>query len=169
MLLPAPTSCRNLIAGGGIVLLHIRSGETYPISFLALQPYDIKDQMHDWEENFDWSVYFGQRGIEVYKMVIRGNDVIQGAIALERKEDHIWVHLIESVPSERKELDLIGEHLIAFACKRSMELGFEGVVAFHSKEKQRLMQYYVHVIGASYIGGGLMVIDEPVAERLVML
>ncbi|QQZ64575.1 hypothetical protein JI735_34675 (plasmid) [Paenibacillus sonchi] len=151
------------------MLLHISSGEKYPISFLALQPYDIEDQMHDWEKGFDWSVYFGQRGIEVYKMVVRGNDVIQGAIALECKEDHVWVHLIESVPSERKEFDLIGEHLMSFACKRSMELDFEGAVAFQSKKKQRLMQYYVDVIGASHISGGLMVIDEPVAEHLVML
>lgn len=151
------------------MLLHILSGETYPISFLPLEPYDIEDQMYDWQENFDWSVYFGQRGTEVYKMVIRGNDVMQGAIALERKEDHIWVHLIESVPNERKEFDLIGEHLLAFACKRSMELGFEGAIAFKSKKKQRLMLYYVNVIGASHFGGGLMVVPEPVAERLVML
>ncbi len=57
--------------------------------------------------------------------------LLQGAIALERREDLVWVHLIESVPFKRKEFDLIGEHLIAFVCKRSMELGFEGAVAFH--------------------------------------
>ncbi|WP_150274168.1 hypothetical protein [Paenibacillus tepidiphilus] len=151
------------------MLLHIRSGERYPVSFLALQPIDIKKQMQDWELGFDWSIYFGQSGIEVYKMVIRGNDVIQGVIALERREDHVWVHLIESIPVERKELDLIGEHLIALACKRSMELGFEGAVALQSKRKERLMLYYMNVIGASHFGGGLMVIDEPVAQHLVML
>ncbi|THF75724.1 hypothetical protein [Cohnella fermenti] len=151
------------------MLLHIRSGESYHVSFLALQPYDIEEQMSDWEEAFDWSVYFGRNGIEVYKMVIRGNGVVQGAIALEIKQDHIWIHLIESVPSERKEFDLIGEHLMAYACKRSKELGFDGVVAFHSKKKQRLMQYYTNVIGASHVGGGLMVIDERAAERLAML
>ncbi len=72
------------IMGGGCVLLHSRSCETYPVSFLSLQPYDIKDQMHDWNEAFDWTVYFGHRGVEVYKMVICGNDVILGVIALER-------------------------------------------------------------------------------------
>ncbi|KRE35617.1 hypothetical protein [Paenibacillus sp. Soil522] len=151
------------------MLLHIRSGETYPISFLALQPYDIEDQMHDWEEGFDWSVYFGQRGIEVYKMVIRGNDVIQGAIALECKEDHVWVHLIESIPHERKEFSWIGLNLLALACRRSVDMGFDGAVAFQSKTTVKLMQYYMGVVGASHFGGGLMAIDEAVAERLIML
>src|SRR5690606_3254765 len=85
-----------------IVLLHIRSGEIYPVSFLALQPYDIENQMCDWENGFDWSIYFDQRGIEVYKIVIHGNAVIQGAIALEQKEDHVWVHLVESIPHKHK-------------------------------------------------------------------
>lgn len=49
-----------------------------PVSFLALQPNDIKDQMYDWNKTFDWKVYFDQSGVEAYKMVIRGNDVIQG-------------------------------------------------------------------------------------------
>ncbi len=151
------------------MLLHFRSGETYPVSFLALQPYDIEDQMQDWNDSFDWTVYFGHRGVEVYKMVIRGNDVIQGVIALERKEDHVWVHLIESLPDERKEFDLIGEHLLAIACKRSMELGLDGVVAFQSKTRSRLMMYYINDVGAAHFGGGLMVIEEPVAKRLVML
>ncbi|QUL54122.1 hypothetical protein KDC22_27915 [Paenibacillus tritici] len=151
------------------MLIHIRSGETYPISFHILQPHDIMDQMYDWEDNFDWSVYFGQHGITVYKMVIHGDDVIQGAIALERREDHVWVHLIESIPRARKEFDLIGEHLMAFACKCSMEIGFEGAVAFQSKLKAPLIQYYMDVIGARRITSNVMLIDESVAERLVML
>jgi len=151
------------------VLFNIRNGETYPVSFLALRQEDIKNQMYDWEENFDWSIYLGQRGIEVYKMVIRGNDVIQGVIALEPREDHVWVYLIESIPDERKDLDLIGEHLMAYACKRSMELGFEGATAFQSKIKERLILFYKNDVGASDIGGGHMIIDESVAEHLVML
>ncbi|MEF3309354.1 hypothetical protein PV433_10620 [Paenibacillus sp. GYB004] len=151
------------------MLLHIRSGETYPVSFLALQPYDIELHMSDWNDAFNWRFYFSQRGVEVYKMVVTGDDVIQGAIALERKEDHVWVHLIEGIPNKRKEFDLIGEHLMAFACKRSMDLGHEGAVAFQSKIKQRLMLFYSNAVGASHFGGGLMIISEAVAERLVML
>ncbi|MEK3760984.1 hypothetical protein [Paenibacillus sp. FSL R7-0337] len=151
------------------MLLHKRSGETYPVSFLALQPYDIQHQMHDWEKGFDWSIYFNQRGIEIYKMVVSGNTVIQGVISFEEKEDHVWVHLIESIPSQRKEFSRVGLHLLAFACKRSTELGFGGAVALQSKIKPRLIHYYTSIVGASHFGGGLIVIDETVAKRLIML
>lgn len=151
------------------MLVHIRSGETYPVSFLALQPYDIEVQMQDWNKAFDWSIYFDHQAIEMYKMVIRGNAVIQGAIALERREDHVWVHLIESIPRQRKEFSWIGLHLLAFACKRSRELGFEGAVALQSKNSQALLQYYTKVVGASHFGGGLIVIDETVAKQLIMV
>lgn len=150
------------------MLLHIRSREEYPIAFLPLHPHDM-NQLQDWNEAFDWSIYFGKARVEVYKMVLRGNDVIQGVIALERKEDHIWVHLIESIPEQRKEFKRIGLHLLALACKRSIELGFEGAVALQSKTSPKLMQYYSRVIGATHIGGGLFIIDETVAERLIML
>lgn len=153
------------------MLLHIRSGETYPVTFLLLQPYDVEDHMQDWDEAFDWSIYFGQPGIEVYKMIVTGNDDIQGAIALERKADHVYVHLIESAPGNRfdKVFDLVGEHMIAFACKRSKDLGYDGFVAFRSKTKRSLMSFYMYNCGAQHIGGGNMVIIEPVAERLIML
>lgn len=151
------------------MLEHLRSGELYPVSFKPLRPIDIEEQLHDWNENLNWSLYFGFSNVEVYKMVIRGDDVIQGAIALERKEDHVWIHLIESIPNERKELDLIGEHLIAFACKRSKDFGHDGAIGFRSKTKKRLMEYYIHEVGAEHIGNGLMLIDESVAEHLIML
>lgn len=150
------------------MLLHSRSGEQFPVSFLALQPYDMS-QMQDWNEAFDWPIYFGQRSVEVYKMVIRGNYVIQGAIALERREDHVWVQLIESIPKQRKEFSWIGLNLLAFACKRSSEFGFEGAVALQSKINPKLMQYYTGVVGASHFGGGLIVINEAVAKRLIMV
>ncbi|SED10304.1 hypothetical protein [Paenibacillus sp. GP183] len=153
------------------MLLHVKSHELYPVSFLSLQPYDVKQQIHNWDEAFDWTVYFGQPGVEVYKMLITGNDVIQGAIALERKEDHVYIHLIESAPNNRydKEFDLIGEHLVAFACKRSMDIGYDGLVAFRSKTRPRLLAYYIRDIHAQHIGGGHMIISESVAEELIML
>lgn len=150
------------------MLLHISSGETYPVSFLALQPYDL-NQMQDWNEAFDWSIYFGDQSIDVYKMVIRGHNVIQGAVALERREDHVFVHLVESLPNARKELDFIGEHLIAFACKRSVEMGRDGFVMLHSKTNAGLISYYVNNIGARHLGGGHMIISDDVAKRLIML
>lgn len=148
------------------MLLHIRSGETYPVSFLALQPYDVDLHMSNWLDDFDWTVYFGQPEVEVYKMVITGNDVIQGAVALEPREDHIHVHLIESAPHNRMnhEFKYIGIHLIAFACHRSRELGHEGFVTVQAKTN--LVEYYRRA-GARHMGGGRMIIDDIVARHLI--
>ncbi|NHN33341.1 hypothetical protein [Paenibacillus agricola] len=151
------------------MLLHNDSGESYPVSFLSLQPYDVETQMLDWEKAFDWKIYFGRPHFEVYKMVVSGNDILQGAIALERKEDHIYVHLIESAPRNRfdKVFKYVGLNLIAFACKRSMDLGYGGFVSLHSKT--RLISYYQRNMFAQHIGGGTMIITESSAKRLVML
>ncbi|MBD3921550.1 hypothetical protein H8B09_22470 [Paenibacillus sp. PR3] len=111
----------------------------------------------------------------MFKMVIRGDDEIQGCIALEIKEDHIFVHLIESAPHnfKGKMFDLIGEHLLGFACKISEELGYEGAVAFQSKTGPKslpLMRYYVgHRIRADHLGHGYMIIDGSSAKRLIMI
>lgn len=153
------------------MLLHNESEELYQVSFLSLQPYDVEENMIGWDNAFDWTIYFGTRGVEVYKMVITGNDEIQGAIALEIRQDHVYVHLIESAPHNRFDnvFDYVGEHLIAFACQRSRDLGFGGAIAFQSKTKARLLWYYTKTIGAQHLGNGLMIIHEAVANKLIML
>lgn len=89
------------IYGGIHLLVHIKSGELYPVNFLPLHPYDLQGDMAKGEDAFDWNIYFGFRNVELYKLVIQGNDVMQGAIALERREDHVYIHLIESAPHNR--------------------------------------------------------------------
>ncbi|MNW48353.1 hypothetical protein D3C74_257160 [compost metagenome] len=150
------------------MLLHVKSGELYPVNFLPLHPLDIKQGMRNWEKAFNWSIYFGYRNVELYKLVIRGNDDIQGVIALERKLDHVYVHLIESAPRNRKYrvFKRVGLHLIAFACKRSMELGHDGAIALDSKS--HLIDYYKG-IGGRQLGDRYFVFDELAAERLVRL
>lgn len=154
-----------------MLLFHTRNNELYPIQFTSLQPRDVKKQMADWEKAFDWTIYFGQPYVEAYKLTVTGNNAIQGALAIERKEDHVYIHLIESAPHNRlgKEFDWVGEHLIAFACQRSKDLGLDGFVSFQSENKARLINHYMRNIGAKHIGGGLMIISESVAENLIML
>lgn len=125
--------------------------------------------MNDWDPTFDWSIYINHSEIEVYKMTISGYDEIQGAIALENREDHVFVHLIESAPHNRfsKVFDYVGEHLIAFACKRSIELGHDGYIAFQAKT--RLVPYYEKNMDAQHIKSGYMIITDSVARKLIML
>lgn len=151
------------------MLLHVKSGELYQVDFHPLQPVDIKQGMRGWEKSFNWSIYFGYRNVELYKLVIQGNDEIQGAIALERKADHVYVHLIEGAPHNRfhKVFDFVGETLVAFACQRSYDFGFEGFVALDAKT--HLIAYYARNMLAMHIGGGRMIINEANARKLIML
>ncbi|MBV6717165.1 hypothetical protein [Paenibacillus chitinolyticus] len=151
------------------MLIHKILKESFPVSFLQLHPYDVTENMKGWEEEFDWTIYFDLPGFEVYKMVIKGNDDIQGAIALERKADHVFVHLIESAPWNRddKVFERAGLNLMAFACKRSKDLGHEGFVSFQSKT--RIIQYYEKNMFAQHIGGGNMIISDVAANRLIEL
>lgn len=151
------------------LLLHVKSGELYPVDFLPLQPVDVKRGMKSWDQAFNWGIYFGYRNVELYKLVIRGNDNIQGVIALERKADHVYIHLIESAPHNRfdKIFDFVGETLVAFACQRSLDLGYEGFVALDAKT--HLIAYYARNMLATHIGGGRMIINEANARKLIML
>ncbi|GGG18194.1 hypothetical protein [Paenibacillus aceti] len=151
------------------MLLHVKSGELYPVEFLPLQPVDIKRGMRGWEKAFNWDIYFGYRNAELYKLVIRGNDYIQGVIALERKADHVYIHLIESAPHNRFDtvFDFVGETLVSFACQRSLDLGYEGFVALDAKT--HLIAYYARNMLATHIGGGRMIINEANARKLIML
>lgn len=50
-----------------------------------------------------------------------------------------------------------------------MELGQDGVIAFKSKTRLRLMMYYINDVGAVHFGGGLMVIEESVVLILEVI
>ncbi|WP_229239349.1 hypothetical protein [Emticicia agri] len=59
----------------------------------------------------------------------------------------------------------VAGNLIAFACKKSLELGFEGIVSFISKT--RLIHYYEKTLGAKQFKGNYMFIDTPEAVTLI--
>lgn len=72
----------------------------------------------------------------MYKLVVKGDGSIQGLISLQPVENYIDMHLIEKAPNNygrsKKFLGVAG-NLVAFACKMSFELGFEGFVGFTAK------------------------------------
>lgn len=48
---------------------------------------------------FDWKFEYKQPQRDVYKLTIVNNQqILQGLISLEVKEDHVYMHLVESVP-----------------------------------------------------------------------
>ena len=122
----------------------------------------------DWQ--FNWKKEIKNHSKEVYKLTTVANPfVIQGLLSIENKDDHFFMHLIESAKfnkgKEKMYLGVLG-NLVAYACKVSKDIGYGGFVAFDSKTA--LIQHYEKVLGATHFGGIRMVIAEREALKLII-
>jgi hypothetical protein len=72
------------------------SGEVFDTVITRLAKSDLKVvKKSDWQ--FDWKLEFRASQNEVYKLTTVNNPtIIQGLLSIEDKEDHIFMHLIES-------------------------------------------------------------------------
>jgi len=106
---------------------------------------------------------------DVYKLTIVNNQsVIQGLVSLEVKSDHVYMHLVESAPFNKGKTKVyagVPGNLVAFACKLAFQRGHEGNVSFFSKTQ--LVQHYIDSLGATHIGGRIMIIDTNAALKLI--
>ncbi|MEN9703263.1 MAG: hypothetical protein RLZZ209_689 [Bacteroidota bacterium] len=118
---------------------------------------------------FDWELELEIESHFVYKLVAENNpNLIQGLICLERKPDHIYIHLLESSSfnkgSQKQFLGVAG-NLVAYACKQSFHFGNDGNVSFIAKEQ--LINHYERSIGAFHFGNKRMIINTNAAKILV--
>ena len=118
---------------------------------------------------FDWKAELKDPKKEVFKLTIIHNpNVIQGLISIEDKKDHVFMHLVESAGFNKgKDKIYLGVpgNLVAYACKRAFQLGYEGNIAFISKSK--LIEHYENSLGAIHIGGRTMIIHQTASLRLI--
>jgi hypothetical protein len=148
---------------------NIQSGDNFPTEISLLSATELKKitKRNNW--NFNWKSEFKQPEKDIYKLTIVGNpNIIQGLISLEVKEDHVYMHLIESAPfnvGKTKVYLGIPGNLVAFACKLSFQRGAEGYVSFIAKTK--LIDHYIDILGAVHFGGHLMVITTESALKLI--
>ena len=86
---------------------------------------------------FDWAKEIKDKTKEVYKLTTINNPtIIQGLVSLEDKQDHIFMHLIESAKfNKNKDKVYLGVpgNLVAYACKVSVDKGYQGFLAFDAK------------------------------------
>ena len=78
------------------------------------------------------------------------------------------MHLIESAPfnlGPNKVYPGVPGNLIAFICRGSFHLGFEGYISFTANS--RLIEHYHKTLGAISVGGQLMVINSDAALKLI--
>jgi hypothetical protein len=79
------------------------------------------------------------------------------------------MHLIESAKFNKGKQKIyfgVPGNLVAFACKLSNDTGYKGVVSFFAKTK--LIDHYIHSLGAKILFGNQMIIDEISANKLIL-
>lgn len=145
------------------------TGDSFQTEISVLRIADIKTISDKKLWLFNWIVEHRDPKKEVFKLTIIHNpNIIQGLISIEDRSDHIFMHLVESAKFNKgKEKIYLGVpgNLVAFACRRAFQLGYEGNIAFISKSK--LIEHYEETLGASHIGGRIMILDKTASLRLI--
>lgn len=114
------------------------------------------------------------QGAEIYKLCLKGDEQIQGLVAIRNEPQNMAYHLqlAESAPhnrGEKRRYDGVGGHLFAIAAQRSKEAGYGGFIYFEAKNTE-LVAHYQDAFGAYWIGRPheySMIIDEEAAQRLL--
>jgi hypothetical protein len=117
---------------------------------------------------FNWKKEFSHPERQVYQLILRNDTIVQGLISLQPVENYIELHLIETAPhnfGKQKKYFGVAGNLVAFACKLSFDLDFDGYVAFRAKTK--LIQHYIDTLGAETIFKDRMCIAGNSAKKLV--
>jgi hypothetical protein len=148
---------------------NVISGDSFSTDISIVSSNELKEvtKKNDWL--FNWRDEYKHPERDVYKLTIVNNlKIIQGLISLEIKEDHVYMHLVESAPFNKgkgKVYSGVPGNLVAFACRLSFQRGHKGNVSFISKTK--LIDHYVESLGAMHFGGRIMIIDTKAALKLI--
>jgi hypothetical protein len=147
---------------------NIYTGEVFDTEIVRLTVKDLKHILKsDWQ--FDWPKEIKDKSKEVYKLTTVNNPtIIQGLISIEDKQDHIFMHLIESAKfNKNKDKVYLGVpgNLVAYACKVSVDKGYQGFLAFDAKTS--LIKYYQESLFATHFRGLRMFIETNAALRLI--
>ena len=144
------------------------TGEVFDTEIVKLTKVDLKQiKKADWQ--FDWKEEINDKTKEVYKLTTVNNPtIIQGLLSLEDKQDHIFMHLIESAKfNKNKDKVYFGVpgNLVAYACKISVDKGYQGFLAFDAKTT--LIKHYQEILYATHFRGLRMFIETTAALRLI--
>ncbi|KAA9353067.1 hypothetical protein [Larkinella humicola] len=144
------------------------TGEVFDTVVTRLIPQNEKQiKKRDWQ--FNWKQELKDPNREAYKLTTVNNPtIIQGLLSIQDKGDHVFMHLIESaVFNKGKDKVYLGVpgNLVAFACRVSLEKGYEGFISFIAKTA--LKTHYEQTLGAKILYGDTMVIDTTEALKLI--
>lgn len=117
--------------------------------------------------SFDWRREISDDNAEVWRLSVASNKHTIAYISFTIDAGFIFINLMERENArESAKFGNIGATLISFACLRSLEEGFGGVVAFTAKN--RLINWYQQEFNAQRMGNSnRMVILENEAQMLI--
>lgn len=147
---------------------NLATGEVFDTEIVKLSSIDIKQiKKADWQ--FNWHKELKDESKDVYKLTTVNNPtIIQGLLSIEDKQDHIFMHLIESAKFNKGKGKIylgVPGNLVAFACKISVDKGYEGFLAFDAKTS--LIKHYQESLWATHFRGQRMYIQTSAALRLI--
>jgi hypothetical protein len=144
------------------------TGEVFDTEVVRLTIKDV-NQIKKADSQFDWTKEIKDKTKEVYKLTTVNNPtIIQGLLSIEDKQDHIFMHLIESAKFNKHKVKVylgIPGNLVAYACKVSVDKGYQGFLAFDAKTA--LIKHYQETLYATHFRGLRMFIETNAALRLI--
>jgi len=148
---------------------NVITGDRFQTDVSLIDKIDLKTITKSNRWLFNWKNEYKQPDRDVFKLTIAGNpDIIQGLVSITEREDHVYMHLIESAPfnlGQNKVYLGVPGNLVAFVCRISFHRGFDGYVSFTSKTQ--LIEHYKKTLGAINIGGHVMAINTDAALELI--
>ena len=111
---------------------NISTGEVFDTEVARLTVKNVNEvKKTTWQ--FDWAKEIKDKTKEVYKLTTVNNPtIIQGLVSIEDKQDHIFMHLIESARFNKNKNKVylgVPGNLVAYACKVSVDKGYQGFLA----------------------------------------
>lgn len=148
---------------------NVRTGDSFRTDVSLLEKKELLSITKSNGWLFNWKNEYKQADRDIYKLTIEGNpNIIQGLVSITEREDHVYMHLIESAPfnlgHDKVYLGVPG-NLVAFACRVSFHRGFEGYISFTAKTQ--LIEHYEKTLGAINVGGQLMIVNTDSALKLI--
>ncbi|MFT3949085.1 MAG: hypothetical protein QM763_19125 [Agriterribacter sp.] len=151
-------------------ILEIATDKTFETEMLLVNATEIKKVFKKDGWQFNWNKEFNEQGHLLYKLVLKDDKKIQGLISLEPISSQLYIemHLIENALhnyAAKKQFAGVAGNMVAFACKMSFEMGFDGYVAFTAKTE--LIEHYKIALGAELIFRDRMMLSTISAKKLV--
>jgi hypothetical protein len=153
-------------------VINKHNNEVYPGELHRLLSSDLA-YINPKHWTFNWKKETSNPEHHTYKLLISGDNHIQGLISfaeVDEGEGYILVKYIESAPHNRGRNGefRIAPVLLAYTCKQSFNKGYEGFVCIHIKIDETLIRYYKS-LGAEFIGNQRMILDSFASRRLIQL